>query len=145
MNEKELKILSHLRKDARTSLSSISLEVGMPLSTVYDKINRMHRNNLIKKYTLLLDLPKLGYPCHNIQVIKISSLKQRELLLFLQKHANVNSIHNTFGDYNIIVETVHRNVAEHYTFLEELKKIFEISDILEFPLVEEVVKEKFIP
>ncbi len=145
MNEKELKIISHLRKDARTSLSSISLEVGMPLSTVYDKINRMHRTKMIKKSSLLLDFSQLGYPCHNIQVIRINPLKQPELLIFLQKHANVNSIHNTFGDYNVIVETVHRNVAEHYTFIEELKKLFEINDLLEFPLVEEVVKEKFIP
>lgn len=145
MNGKELKIIQHLRKDAGTSLSLISKELGIPLSTVYDQINRMHKSNLIKKSALLLDLPKLGYPGHNLQAIKINSLKQQELLLFLQKHANVNSIHNTFGDYNVIVETVHRNVAEHYTFLEELKKIFEINDILEFHLVEEVVKEKFIP
>ena len=61
MKKSELEILSHLRKDARTSLASISHDVNIPISTIYDKINRFHLNKIIERYTAILNFSKLGY------------------------------------------------------------------------------------
>jgi DNA-binding Lrp family transcriptional regulator len=49
MNKKEEQIISHLRKNAKASVLSLSRQIEMPLSTIYDKINRLNQSKVIKK------------------------------------------------------------------------------------------------
>lgn len=144
MNEKERSIISSLRKDARTSLASIAQEVQVPISTIYDKINRLHREKVIKKYTALLDFPQLGYHYHATLAIRVSPAQKGELLLFLQQHHSINSIHVINGGFDFLVETIHRDIKEYLAFREGLQQSYNTIHFQEYQLIEEVEREKFL-
>lgn len=56
----DLKILEALQKDARQTYTAIGKSLGMAHSTVYDRIKRMERQGIIKKYTTVIDAEKAG-------------------------------------------------------------------------------------
>lgn len=144
MNQKELKIISHLRKDARASLASVSNEIQIPISTTYDKINRLQQNNIIKRFTTLVDFSKLGYHHHSKLALRVPREQKGELLSFLQKNFSVNSLHEINGGFDFMVEIIHQNIKEHLAFIEKLQECFDIIEMLEFQIIKEVESEKFL-
>ena len=142
MNEQERYLISYLRKDAKTSLSSLSKQISMPISTIYDKINRLHRNLVITKYTALVDFVKMGYNHHAHLVLKVNKTQRKELQLFLQKHQAVNSLHEINGGFDFWVETLHKDIKEYTAFLEGLKDNFQILALHEYQVIGEVEREK---
>lgn len=56
----DLKILEALQEDARQTYTAIGKSLGMAHSTIYDRIKRMERQGIIKKYTTMIDAEKAG-------------------------------------------------------------------------------------
>ncbi|PIZ50604.1 hypothetical protein COY27_06700 [Candidatus Woesearchaeota archaeon CG_4_10_14_0_2_um_filter_33_13] len=142
LNEKELEIIKHLRKDARTSLLSISDVVQMPTSTIYDKINKMKKEKIITGYTALVDFKKLGINHHSKVVIKVIPEHKNELLRFLQGQENVNSIYHINSGYDFMVEVLSKDIKDHLELVEKIKNSFNITEIYQYQVVDEVIREK---
>jgi DNA-binding Lrp family transcriptional regulator len=53
-------ILQALQENAKQTYTEIGRRFGVAHSTVYDRIKKMEENNVIKKYTTVLDLEKIG-------------------------------------------------------------------------------------
>lgn len=56
----DLKILEALQNDARQTYTTIGKNLGLAHSTVYDRIKRMEKYGIIKKYTAVVDAEKAG-------------------------------------------------------------------------------------
>ena len=56
----DLEILKALQDDARQTYTAIGKRLGMAHSTVYDRIKRMEKYEIIKKYTTVIDAEKIG-------------------------------------------------------------------------------------
>lgn len=56
----DLRILEALQEDARQTYTAIGKRLGVAHSTVYDRIKRMKRHGIIKKYTAIIDAEKAG-------------------------------------------------------------------------------------
>lgn len=56
----DLEILSALQEDARQTYTDIGKKLGRAHSTVYDRMSRMERQGVIKKYTAIIDAEKAG-------------------------------------------------------------------------------------
>ncbi|MBU0456632.1 MAG: Lrp/AsnC family transcriptional regulator [Nanoarchaeota archaeon] len=144
MNEKELQIISHLRNDARTSLSTVSQEVEMPISTVYDKVTRMHKSSIVKKYTALVDFPKLGYHYNAKIALRVPREQKGELFTFLQNHKSINSFHEINNGFDFLIETIHKDIKEYLSFMEILQESFTIQELHEYQIINDVFREKFL-
>ncbi len=144
MQQKEWKILSELRKNAKVSLASISEKVKMPISTVYDKINKMQKNNIIKKNVALINYPELGYNYHHKFLIKVNRSQRKEISKFLQENNSINSLFETNGNFDFVVETIHKDVKDYLNFIEQIKESFEIIDLQELQVLDELKKEEFL-
>jgi Lrp/AsnC family transcriptional regulator, leucine-responsive regulatory protein len=142
VNERELAIISHLRKDSRTSLAFISEEIEMPPSTIYDKINRLQRDDVIKSYTVMLDFKKLGLNHHAKIVLKINKIYHKKLLEYLKKHNIVNSISQINSGFDFMVETLSKDIKEYLDFIDEVKIKFGVIDLYDYLIVDEIEKEK---
>lgn len=53
-------ILQALQGNARQTYKEIGSQLGVAHSTVYDRIKRMEKQGVIKKYTTIVDLEKIG-------------------------------------------------------------------------------------
>ncbi len=143
MKKKERQIISHLRQNAKVSLAKISQETEIPVSTVHDKINRLEKEGVIKKHTTLVDYQKLGYHHHHNILLNINRSQKKEFLLFLLKHQAVNSIQEVNEGHRFLIETVHQNIKEYLAFIDGLQEMFDVSDIQEYLVIDEVKKEGF--
>lgn len=55
-----MKILAALQEDSRQTYTAIAKRMGLAHSTVYDRVRKMEQQKVIKNYTALVDLEKVG-------------------------------------------------------------------------------------
>jgi len=68
---RERLLLSHFRRNARESLTTISRETRVPVSTIFDKLKHYERQ-FIRKHTTLVDFSKLGYMTRANVMLKVA-------------------------------------------------------------------------
>ena len=142
LTKKELLILTHLRADSRKSLAMISRETNIPISTIFDKVNKLGKST-ISKYSPLLDFQKLGFGIRINFVLKANDKKKQELKDFLLTNKNVNSMLRLNNDFDFFIETVFRDMKGLEEFSESLEK-FKIKKKKEFFIIEDLKKEEFL-
>ncbi|MBR5738798.1 MAG: winged helix-turn-helix transcriptional regulator, partial [Lachnospiraceae bacterium] len=60
MDQTDLKIINALSDNARVSASELSEKVNLSVSAVIERIRKLENAGVIKKYTTILDVQKLG-------------------------------------------------------------------------------------
>lgn len=140
LSEKDTKIISHLRKNSRMKLTELSQAIGIPVTTLYSKLQN-YEKDLIKKHTSLICFSQLGYK--SVYFVLKAKEKRKELQDFLQQHQNINSLLRTNYDTDFLLEGVFQNEKEVNDFLEELQEKFE-PRIQMLNVIEELRKEEFM-
>ncbi len=103
IDEVDIKILRELQEDARKSLKEISEKVGVAEGTVYNRINKMKKLGLIKKFIPVVDYSILGYDLIAIIGITAEGGYLTEIEKEIAKERNVTAVYDVTGDYDIIV------------------------------------------
>jgi len=142
LNHEDLLILTHLRKNARKSLAKIGRELNMSISTVFDKVHKLH-NKVIIKNTSLIDFAQLGHGLKINYVIKAKKDKAKQLLNFLIKNYQVNSVFQLKNEDEFFIEAIFRNMVDFDSFTEVLEE-YKAKNIKVINVVEEVKKEMFL-
>jgi len=136
---KEILLLKKMRNNSRKSLNSLSKELDIPTSTLFDTLKKLE-SEVIIRHTSLVDFSKLGY---GIKVIfSINTNQKKDLREFLIVNENVNSLSSLINGFQ--AECVFRDLKEMTEFKERLKK-FEIEELKEFFIVDEMKREGFQP
>ncbi len=141
--KKELMLLSHLRRNARETLTKISRETRMPVSTIFDKLRR-YDHNVIKKSTVLLDFGKLGYNTKVTLMLKVAKEQRNSLKDVLLKENRINSMYKINNNFDFLLECIFIDMQEFQDFLEDLEAKFDIQDKQSFYILEDVKKEEFM-
>jgi len=111
-------VLTHLRKDARISLTELSRRTSIPVSTLYDRLQRGFEKT-VEKRTILLDYAKLGYQAPALVLMNARELTP--LLEFLNRQECVNTLFRT-STYDVIAECVFQDVKEAGRFQRDLRQ-----------------------
>ena len=120
----------------------ISRETGIPISTIFDKVNKLGKST-ISKYSPLLDFQKLGFGLRVNLILKANDKRKQDLKDFLLKNQNVNSLLRLNNNFDFFIETVFRDMKGLEEFYENLKK-FKIKKKKEFFVIEDLKKEEFL-
>ncbi|WP_298476076.1 Lrp/AsnC family transcriptional regulator [uncultured Maribacter sp.] len=62
IDETDLRILQILQKDAKKTTKEIAEELNLTASPIYERIRKLEKKGIIKKYVALLDKSKLEIP-----------------------------------------------------------------------------------
>ena len=138
-----MRIILQLREDARTSLAAISSSINSPISTIHDRVRRLQEKRVVKKFTILVDFSKLGYHHHGKLIFKVNPLQKQALFAFLKDHPAVNSLTEINSGFDFFAEIIHHNVKEYYSFLDTLHESFELTELQEFQVIEDITREQF--
>lgn len=120
-------ILKVLFENSRTSLTEISEKTGIPFSTVRYKINLMLENNLIKKFTAIVDPDKLGI-ISTFLLIKVNK-DINSVIEYCKNMKNSVIIARTLGEYNLIMEIIGKNLDEISKIINEVMGIDGVADV----------------
>ena len=90
MDDKDKLILFELLQDCRQPLSKIAKSVRLPQQTVSYRIKALEKEKVIKKYTININYPKLGYSRHSLYLD----------LDYLKNHQNILQTCSYYMDQN---------------------------------------------
>lgn len=144
ISEKDVKILSMMRRDARRKVTDISRQMKIPVTTLYDKIRSHKKKGIVRNHVTLLDFSKLGYHTTALLAVKANSIKREALRNYLENHPNINSLYRVNTEYDFLAEVVFENLAGLQEFLEHAEKSFGLTNTKIFNIVEEIKKEAFL-
>ncbi len=143
MNKKDLVIMSYLRQDSRSPLTEISRKTGVPVSTIYEKIKRTGPG-IITRNTCLVDFTKLGFHARANLALQASIALKKELLDFLVKHCNVNSVYKINNGYDYLAECVFPNIKELEDFVDNVEMRFKVRKCETYFIIEDIKRESFM-
>lgn len=143
MNKKELMIISALRQDSRKSLTIMSKEIKIPVSTLHEKIQG-YSADLIKKHTAIVDFSKLGYNTRANVLIKAEKEQRQEIQDFLSATKNVNSLLKVNNGFDFLVEFVFEHIKDLEDFMEALEQKYKIVAKETYYVIEDIRREEFM-
>ncbi len=141
IDEIDKKILDILKENSKEKIINISKKLGLPMSTIYNRIKRMEEEKIIEKYTLLINYKKLGFYIKSLIFIKYdpnSNISQKELLQNLLKSNNIEKGYIITGEWDILIIARFRNIDEMSSFiLDRLRNFKGIKETYTMVILEE--------
>lgn len=141
-DKRELLILACLRKDSRRSLTKMSREIKLPVSTIHDKIKNYH-TNVIQKTTAILDFRQLGFKTRAEVLLKTRMKEKGPLLDYLKHCKNVNSLSRINNGYDVLAEVIFKDMVELELLMDELAERFDLAKKEIYYVLEDVKREDF--
>jgi DNA-binding Lrp family transcriptional regulator len=134
LDEKDIKILNVLKEHAEYTTRQIAKKTLLPPTTIHNRIRKMRRDKIIKKFTVELDQSKIdrGFMTYILVSCNLSTLKQKKKTQYdvakaLKKLDHVERADIVSGGADIVATVRVKDVSEFDTIL--LKKIQLIDGI----------------
>lgn len=143
MNQKDIKILTQLRNNARMNLTKMSKKTGIPISTIFDKL-KTYPETIIKKHTTLLNFEELGYNTRAKILLRTSPEHKAELKEYLLKNPQTNSLFRINNGYDFMIEAIFTNIKEMEEFIEKIQQRFKIEKIEYYYIIDDLKRETFM-
>lgn len=119
IDEKDRKILDILEENSNLSTHKISKRTLIPITTVNNRIKKLKKLGVIKKYTIDIDKSKLGFNLLTYIFITVSlyelkkeDMKMKDLISIIKKNQLIESVENVTGDVDIIIKMRARDINE---------------------------------
>jgi len=123
IDDKDMKILKILSLDSRLSFRQIAKKTGLSVSTVISRIRKLENLGVIKRYTVEIDLERLGFRLPVIIDIRVLRGKLLAVEEEIAKHPNVLAVYDITGDYDVAVYAVFRERKELDRFVKMLQRM----------------------
>lgn len=126
----DIKILEILQGDARITTKALADQLNLSTTPVFERVKRLEREGLIKKYVALVDNKKLGLRL--IAFISISLTKHSRSYLEkfvkeVEQYPEVMECYHIAGNYDFLLKVVVRNMEVYETFI--LNKLSTIANL----------------
>ena len=122
LDETDIKILKIINDDVRTSYRQISRELEVSVGTIHNRIDKMVKIGVIKKFSPIIDHEKLGFVLTTIIGVRVKGgkLKNWEEKMFYNK--NVVGIYDVTGEFDAFLIAKFRNTNELNSFIKTVSK-----------------------
>lgn len=125
LDKKNRAILEELQENAKQSSREIAKKLGMPATTIHERIKKMERDGIINGYHVAINSEKIGMPTTAIALIRQGPKIPGKKLLFtklaeqLSSFPEVQEVHAVTGEYDVIIKVRGRNEKEVGSFIGE--------------------------
>jgi Lrp/AsnC family transcriptional regulator for asnA, asnC and gidA len=122
----------------------MSKEIDVPDATISNRLKKLDKN-VIKQYTLKLDLDKFGLKVTAIIIIQTESEKHRSVELKLAKLEEVSEVYSISGEYDILIKVWAQSLEELNNIVNnKIRSVDGVEDLTEM-IVMERIKEGVMP
>ena len=130
MDKKDIKIVQLLLDDGRMKLKAIAKKLGLPITTVYNRIKKLEKKKLIR-VRAELDWKKIGYGIEAYIFIDIDTsskrVNQEKLATDLAKLPGVLEVSVVTGSRDMVLRTVAKDIDEMSELI--LKKLRDFDGV----------------
>jgi len=104
LDEIDEKIIERLQEDSRKSFVEIAKELGVSDPTIHVRVKKLQEAGVIEKFTAVLAPAKVEKGVAAFIEINVKPNTIEEVIKNLERPDEVLEIHETFGEYDIIVK-----------------------------------------
>ena len=123
IDETSKKVLAEYLQDSRQSFREVARKIGISSGTVASRIKEMEDNEIIKKYTTLLNYEKLGFELTAVTEITVSEGMMIEVGNEIAKIRNAVGVYNVTGDSDILIIAKFRSRQDLSDFTKTMLKM----------------------
>ncbi len=145
LDESDLKILKELQNDGRMNYAEISRRIGIPSSTVYDKITRLVNKGVIKKFTVTLDREKVGFPVSALIGVETGAQLYENVAKELCQLPELVKVYGTTAEFDLMAKIRTTSLNRLNGILNMVRRIKGVDDIFVIPILETFKDEHTIP
>jgi DNA-binding Lrp family transcriptional regulator len=138
MDIEEQYLVARLRQNARITLTALSRETGIPVSTLFDWMRALPAFG-VKRLSALLDFPALGLRAQATLLLK--TVKRDALRKHLLCAEAVNSLWRINNGYDFIAECAFKDLCELEEFCDVLKRNYGVKSVETHLVIEELKRE----
>ncbi|VVC04625.1 HTH-type transcriptional regulator Ptr2 [Candidatus Burarchaeum australiense] len=122
LDKADRKILAELDADSRQGFSSMAKKTRIPLHVVAYRIKRMADEGLIKKFTTLVALGKLGFFVYKIyfQLTGMPAEKEKLMTNYLLENKKVSWVAKSEGQWDLMIAVYARDIVEFGKIKDEI-------------------------
>lgn len=144
LRKKELEILTYLRSNSRHTVTQIGRKLGIPRTTVFEKIKKLKKMEIVPKFTCVVDFPKLGYSIHAFILFKTDPSKKEELGEALATSAHTNNVAKLGNDFDFMAAMIFQNMEDMHTYLDILIQKYQIKETKIMYVTKDLKREGFL-
>jgi DNA-binding Lrp family transcriptional regulator len=107
MDAKDQRIFQYLVDHGRDKISDISKELDIPRVTVYERIQGMVKDGIIRKFTIVPDYKAIGLPVVSFIFVSFSpaaGVTQRQLAEKISRFREVEEVYIIAGAWDMMVK-----------------------------------------
>ena len=119
IDEKDLKIIEILRKNARTPLTDIAATLNVSESTIRKRVKNLEDDGIIKQYTIVVDPVSLGFNSVSLVGFDVEPTHFLDAAIKLTEFPEVKFVATSTGDHMIMTEIWLKDSRELGKFITE--------------------------
>ncbi|AEM39821.1 transcriptional regulator, AsnC family [Pyrolobus fumarii 1A] len=123
LDEVDLKLLQLLASNSRASLRELSRDLGVAVSTVHTRIQKLIREGVVRRFTIQPDYERLGYPITAVILVVVEGGRIEEVAERLREEPNLIAVYDVTGDYDLVLIGKFRSMSELNAFIKRLNRM----------------------
>ena len=130
IDEVDKRILMHLQQDSKKTTKEISNDLGLSVTAIYERIEKMEREGIISKYVALLNPEKIEKGFMVLCQIKLTQHKKDFLNKFEREVTSLPEVIECLhvsGDFDYILKVLVKDMDAYREFL--VKKLTTLDHI----------------
>lgn len=107
IDDKDETILKELRRDSSRSVLEIASDLNLPRTTVQERVKKLVKCGIIKRFTIQTDYSKTGLPVTAFVLVSFlsgSGVSQKEAAQKIAEIPGIFEVHVISGDWDIIAK-----------------------------------------
>jgi len=120
LDEIDYSLIDALRKDARQTIAELSTQLGVPRATVHERIVRMKKAGVIKRFTIEQDYSKTGLPTLSFvfaSYIQAARTDQHEVARQVSKIPGVLGVYIISGEWDLLIKVRGKSIEDIGTLI----------------------------
>lgn len=122
IDDVDRKMIKIFHEDGRKSYRSIAKQLDISIGTVHNRIEKLLKSGIIKRFSPVIDHEKLGYSLTTIIGVKVKGGVLRNWEDRTAYHKNVLCMYDVTGEFDAILVTRFKDTKELDNFIKSLLK-----------------------
>ena len=122
IDDVDRKMIKIFHEDGRKSYRSIAKQLDISIGTVHNRIEKLLKSGIIKRFTPVIDHEKLGYSLTTIIGVKVKGGVLKNWEDRTAYHKNVLCMYDVTGEFDAILISRFKDTKELDVFIKQLLK-----------------------
>ena len=129
MDKLDLSIIDALSKNSRTPFMRIAKKLKVSESTIRKRVSKLENDEIIKKYSLVIDTNKIGFENIALIGVDVAPEKYLDIAKKLTEIDGVKYAASSTGDHMFMLEVWAKNRDDLRAFSDKLKSLDGVTRI----------------